>query len=325
MKPRLFIGSSSESIAFLNEVKLYIEPHVDVVAWTHKDVFSPNKGTLESLVKQTKLSDFSILIATKDDIVDIPSRGITKQTARDNVIFEFGLFLGATSLNRAFLLAEEGIDLPSDMLGVSVLNFSTDSTKYNYFQKKCDEILSIVNQMNGIGELGFVPSTALAIGYFHSFVKRTCEEISRQKRVTVERNNVSINSFQLYVIIPDDLDESGVDSFKENFNISRDLEPASTVEINPTKRGYPFHFKIDPPGQDLSGSIDAKLYDVPTTLNTILEALKLYYPSSQIGTDRERENLEKRELKNFGSVLKYLISKNSWTKNNVQVLEDVVI
>lgn len=323
MKPRVFIGSSSEAIRVLNLVQDYLKAAVDTVTWTNKSVFAPNKGTLESLVKQTKLSDFAILIATKDDLIS--SRGTKKKGARDNVIFEYGLFLGATGLDRSFLLAEDGVDLPSDFNGMSVLSFVEEPGKFNSLEERCQEIVAIINKVANVSDLGFVPSTALAIGYFSSFVKKVCDDIATKQYIAYKGGKVPIKTFKLQIVLPNDIDDDGVDNFTASYNRANDLEPASTYEETVGKRGYPFHFKIEVPDQDASIPIDATLHDVPTTINTILEAIKLYYPLSQVGSNQDKEHLERRELENFANVLRYLVSKNTNTRNNVTILENVVV
>lgn len=325
MRPKIFIGSSREKITLLNIVKDCLSLAFDVTVWTDDNAFVLNQGILDSLLRQAKLSDFAILIATKDDVVELTDRGLSKQVARDNIIFEFGLFLGAISLNRAFLLAEEGIDLPSDLNGVTVLSFSTDVTKYNSIHNRCQQIVGRMDTVSGWGELGFVPSTALAIGYFTGYVKRLCEELERTKQVIYNDEYVGVKTFQLNVILPEDIDEGGIDDFANRFKLAKNLEPASTVEQDLLRRSSFFQFKIKPQKKDDRGQIDILIYDIPSTINTIWETIKIYYPSSQIGKNTDREHLEKRELKNFANVLRYYVEKNSWTKDHVVILEDTVL
>lgn len=324
MKPRVFIGSSKEGLSVLEKVHSILNDHVDAVTWINPKAFAPNRGILESIVKQTKLSDFAVLIATKDDLLS--SRDVIKEVARDNVIFEFGLFLGAAGIDRAFLLAEDKIGLPSDFNGISVLSFVQEDGKFNSLENRCNQILSQIQESTNRSELGFVPSTALAIGYFSSFVRSVCEEVGKKRTIDYNGSKIPVKSFKLNIVLPNDIDEGGVNDFRANYNLSYNLEPASTsVEQGSPGRGYPFHFKIDPPDQDTSQPIDAVLYDVPTTINTIVEAIKLYYPVTTVGVNVDKEHLERRELENFANVLKYLINKNAWTKNNVTVIEKMVL
>ena len=48
--------------------------------------------SLDSLLKAGSMFDFGILVATKDDKTKSRDKGF--ETPRDNVIFEFGLFMG---------------------------------------------------------------------------------------------------------------------------------------------------------------------------------------------------------------------------------------
>jgi predicted nucleotide-binding protein len=49
-----------------------------------------------------------------------------KPSPRDNVIFELGLFMGALTRTRTFVLAPSQVDLkiPSDLLGVTFLRYA---------------------------------------------------------------------------------------------------------------------------------------------------------------------------------------------------------
>jgi CRP/FNR family transcriptional regulator, cyclic AMP receptor protein len=131
--PRVFLGSSRESLRVAEALKTAIEAlaktkslNLTVVIWSD-GVFGASQSAIEALEVQLRLSDFAVLVAGKDDKV----RSRSKQTdaPRDNVIFELGLFMGALSRKRTFLLVPRGVDLkiPSDLLGQTPLQF--DPTK----------------------------------------------------------------------------------------------------------------------------------------------------------------------------------------------------
>ena len=320
MAVRIFIGSSAESLHILKRVEAKLSTVGKCVPWTK--AFDQNKSGLDSLITQTKLSDFSILIAMKDDITYRPERGDVKNVARDNVIFEFGLFLGSSGVNKAYLLAEEGIDLPSDLEGITVSKFTLEDDKYNSLDPVCDNLIQIIQQVNQKSGLGLLPSTALAIGYYNSFLRNVCEELHRNRIVYTGDTKMTVKNFVLNVVIPENLDDNGVNDFVLMYNIRNGLTEANTTSKSTTNRGYAFHFKIEPPEQSVDKEIDIQLFDVPTTLNTIVASLKIYLPSLQIGADQDLLDLENRELNNFASVLSFLISKNNLTKNNVKVLSN---
>jgi len=323
MKPRLFIGSSKEGIKYANYLEDKLKEHVECHKWFAEDVFIANRGTLDVLIKQAKLSDFALLIATKDDITTSEHREGTRATVRDNVIFEFGLFLGATSVDRAFLFVQEGADLPSDFNGVSNLTFSEAIASYNHIDKVIDTLLKRVQAAQSQSELGFVPSTALAMGYFTGFIKPVCEALGRERKVVYNDKIYDISSYRMEIILPDDIDDNGVNDFANKYNQTHGLNRASTATlVGSSSRNYPFHFKIDPPEEEEGKPLNIHVSDVPTTLNTILESLKLFFPVGYVGPDEDRQHLEKRELRNFANVLRYYVNRNSWTKRHVEIIEN---
>ncbi len=321
MRSQIFIGSSAEGLRYVDQISSYLESVGDIVKWT--TAFTQNKSALDSLVKKTKLSEFAILVATCDDL--ILKRDKIKSTPRDNIVFEFGLFMGATGINRAFLMVEEGAELPSDLEGIIVARFSNDGSKYNSLEKKCAEIMEHIRKEQETSQLGLLPSTALALGYYHSFIKGVCEQIRDTDAISVDNQTIKIKNFELHIIIPAELDSSGVVDFRHQYNKAKGLGQAQTLATTPTHRGYPFHFKIDPADQDKTQELEVKLFDVPTTLNTIVEAVRVFLPTEKVGQNSEHEYLEDRELKNFTRVLKYLVKKNILTRSLVVISDNVVL
>ena len=64
----------------------------------------------------------AICLFTADDIGREKSRPKGKPRARQNVVFEAGYFMGKLGRNRLVLLADSGIDTPSDLSGVVYTN-----------------------------------------------------------------------------------------------------------------------------------------------------------------------------------------------------------
>ena len=127
--PRVFLGSSRESLPVAKALKKAVERiakarslSLTVVIWSD-GVFGASRSTMEALETQLRLSDFAVLVAGKDD--KVRSRRKQKPAPRDNVVFELGLFMGALSRTRTFLLVPKGVDLklPSDLLGQTPLLF----------------------------------------------------------------------------------------------------------------------------------------------------------------------------------------------------------
>src|ERR1700689_4099917 len=116
-RPALFGGSSSEGLRIAEAVQVVLDPICEVELWT-QGIFGLTQGTLESLVLALSRFDFALLVLTADDMT--LSRGTQQPAARDNVLFELGLFIGALSRDRTFMLYDRTNPpaLPSDLAGI---------------------------------------------------------------------------------------------------------------------------------------------------------------------------------------------------------------
>jgi len=121
--PQLFIGSSREGLAIAKALASQIDPSLATVSLWSEGVFGASHFPMEDLAARLQCSDFAALVATADD--HVTSRGIATLAPRDNIVFELGLFMGAITRYRTFLVTQKGIDLkiPSDLLGINVVNY----------------------------------------------------------------------------------------------------------------------------------------------------------------------------------------------------------
>ena len=103
MKPRIFIGSSSEGYTVAERIAGLLNDTGETALW--KNVFELNKSNYENLSSQIALYDYAILIATANDVTI--SRKKKASSARDNVLFEFGLFAGGLESSRVFYVTEK--------------------------------------------------------------------------------------------------------------------------------------------------------------------------------------------------------------------------
>jgi predicted nucleotide-binding protein len=122
VRPVVFVGSSSEGLELAKIVQVLLDSNNDVELWD-QDVIRLSRGTLESLVDAIPRFDFAVLVLTADDL--LISRGTEQQAARDNVIFELGLFMGGLGRDRTFILYDRANPpkLPSDLAGVTAATF----------------------------------------------------------------------------------------------------------------------------------------------------------------------------------------------------------
>lgn len=121
--PRVFVGSSTETLDVANAIQagLAHDPFI-VTVWTN-GVFGPSEFSIEALERAGAETDFAVLVLGPDDRVT--SRSEESLAPRDNVILELGLFLGALGRSRVVLVLPEGMDvkIPTDLLGVTPLTY----------------------------------------------------------------------------------------------------------------------------------------------------------------------------------------------------------
>ena len=123
--PRLFIGSSSEGKKVADAVGELLADDADVLVWP--DAFQLGETFTGSLFEQLDRSDFSVLIMTPDDITK--SRRVESPSPRDNVVFEFGLFVGRIGLNRCCGVHPQGVKIPSDLWGVTTGTYRPENSQ----------------------------------------------------------------------------------------------------------------------------------------------------------------------------------------------------
>lgn len=314
MKARIFIGSSKEGLNIAQKVKNFFSADFECSIWTD-DIFQYNESYLETLLKEANLFDYGILIFTKDDFTK--SRDNYFDSPRDNVVFEFGLFLGRLGRDNAFILQEENVKLPSDLFGITHATFKYKKPRVFCSQKNVTidektlkESLSKmkrqIDEKCHLGVLGMLPSTVLAIGYFENFLKPVCEALSTNNGI-LEKYNCSSYSFK--IILPKDLDSD----IKKKANLFYKEKKFAPIAIDSFSRSYPLYVAIDKTANE------AILSDMPTTLNGLDKAIELYLRKGHIGKSNEQKLLEERELRNFEKVLRSLISEDANCRQYVNV------
>jgi CRP/FNR family transcriptional regulator, cyclic AMP receptor protein len=123
-RPAVFIASSTEGLRIGECIHTALRRSNVVPRLWSQGVFEAGKTTIEDLIRAASESDFAVIVTSKDDITI--SRSKKKTSPRDNVIFELGLFMGALSRERTFVLAPKQVDfkIPSDLLGMTLIPYA---------------------------------------------------------------------------------------------------------------------------------------------------------------------------------------------------------
>lgn len=128
MKPELFIGSSVEGLSIAEAIETKLHHYFNVSIWTD-GVFNLGNTTIDDLLIQLDNSDFGVFVFTADDLIKF--RGSEYSTARDNVIYELGLYTGKLGRYNTFIIMpsdNNAFHLPSDLSGVYIGTFDSKNS-----------------------------------------------------------------------------------------------------------------------------------------------------------------------------------------------------
>jgi hypothetical protein len=189
MRPKVFIGSSTEGLKIAETIQLLLDRYCEATIWS-QGVFGLSSGTLESLVLALDNYDFAILALTPDDM--IISRGNESQSPRDNVLFELGLFVGGLGRNRTYIVCqrESDIKLPSDLAGITMATFQihSDGNLQASLGAACTLIKNEIER-NGIRVDKRIDKLSNATDDFeltNEKVKKLIELIARSRKIELE-------------------------------------------------------------------------------------------------------------------------------------------
>lgn len=130
-RPRLFIGSATESLDIAYAAQEALEHDAEVTVWS-QGIFDLSKYTLDALVDLLDEVDFGLFVLTPSDITTM--RDQSMRTVRDNVVFELGMFIGRLGRERSFIVVPrkaEELHLPTDLLGITPGLYDADRTDNN--------------------------------------------------------------------------------------------------------------------------------------------------------------------------------------------------
>jgi hypothetical protein len=186
-RPNIFVASSTEALPVARAVKQNFDREADVDIWS-ENIFKANRSYLDTLLNRASYYDFGIAVFTPDDEAVIRERPV--RVTRDNVIFEFGLFLGRIGPNRTFLIVQEGVEMFSDWNGIAIVEFRPRENLVAAVGAACDRIREEMVVTEKLPNFTMLPSTSLAIGYYNNFLKKVFESFEyTDKFKIVERDD----------------------------------------------------------------------------------------------------------------------------------------
>lgn len=121
---KIFIGSSSETLSDVEMVASWIEEagHTPI-PWNDARAFSLGTYTFAGLTKIAKEVDAAVFIFSEDD--NVWYRSDTAKQPRDNVMIEYGLFIGTLGQERVVFCRKGNPRTATDLLGVVYVNIGS--------------------------------------------------------------------------------------------------------------------------------------------------------------------------------------------------------
>ena len=148
-KPRIFIASSVEGLSVANAINECLDYEAELVHW--KDSFKLSSYTIDDLMEKTRTVDFAVFVFTPDDLSTIREK--THTVARDNVLFELGLFIGSLSRERCFIIKSRDVDMhfPTDLLGLTPADFDGNRSDGDLTQAVNAPCIKIKKEISRLG------------------------------------------------------------------------------------------------------------------------------------------------------------------------------
>jgi hypothetical protein len=147
---QLFIASSGKGHRYAKAIKSVIDQQfkAQVCFLWNLGAFETGSSFLDSLERLPSKYNCGLAVFTADDRL-----GDLLMAPRDNVVLEFGLFLGAFGRERSFLLIEDRNDLkiPSDYTGIAQSRFYTVGEKGSMEEHRnavLDACTDVVERLN---------------------------------------------------------------------------------------------------------------------------------------------------------------------------------
>ena len=153
MESKIFIGCSSESLEMAEYVQSQLQ-HVALAQVWNQGIFQAGNYVLETLLEIVGNYDFAVFLVTPQDIAEIREERVL--IARDNVLFEAGLFFTKLGRKRTLLVAPRksgtqqlDFHLPADLEGLTLIKYypySNPSELPARVAPVCNEIKAIIKK-----------------------------------------------------------------------------------------------------------------------------------------------------------------------------------
>lgn len=299
MKKKLFIASSSEELKLAKLAKEQLSVNYDVTIWNENILESTtvswhfNESILEGLLRASLQYDYALVLGTSDDVVE--SRGRIFLQARDNVLFELGLFIGRMGIKNCAFVTEGDLNILSDLNGIILFKFEKGDTE-NFLQSIKQVEQAFLRGATSM--VNFFPSTTLAAVYFENLVLPVCQYLIKNGGHKLDGKHHEKCVFT--VIMPKEL------SMNLNVQFERIKNEQQTREVSIDLMGRPrkIYLDVNQMGERLV------FVDFPTILTGINHSIKHLLKDEYESRNNDYQSILQRELSRFVATINQLAKNN---------------
>lgn len=316
-RPRVFLVSTTDAGPFVAAMGGRLQEAADVTLW--RDLGGEGRGegprapggTLAELLHQARRHDFLVLVLGAGDLV---ARG---GAPRETVLFEAGLLIGALGGDRSLVALAPGAEagslrLPADLFDGSfappwlALGDGGES-----LAGPAAAIAERIGQRWAVALPALLPSTGIAIGYFHNFVKPVCDYLAGDE-VTIGDAQFAGPDFDFTfdIIIPATLEDATSAGQQRFWARNADRLTDRSLSIG---RRYPFFIRTGPTANPL------QVMDYPAPLAASVDAVALVLRREGDESEDTRTLLGAREIDNFEITLAALIAADPTIAGHIRM------
>lgn len=292
---KIFIGSSSESLKTAQIIQSYFDRLHDCIIWEDK-FFELNQSTYDNLCKKVLEFDYAIFVGGIDDAVIRIKKNNMKIGIRDNVYFEFGLYVGTLTKDRVFFMVNKKVSIASDFLGVTLLYYNDKKEIIN----GCEIIKNKIEEEEKINRINLLPSTSLAYDYYNNFLKSLKTYLYRRNlKISLKK----INEKKIKIVIPKNCSAS-----------MKDFADLIYKKLN--CKNYSFNFgekriSIKYNNEKLKKKSELEIIDVPLILEASFWAVETKLEKSYVGDTALLNAVKEKEKENFINTLTNFIKNDA--------------
>lgn len=310
MKPRIFIGSSSESEETAILVKKFLEPEYECVIWKD-NFFGMNESTYDNLIKKAMGFDYAVFIGGRDDRTARLGRwkGRRKYAPRDNVYLELGLYTGILTKDRTFFVLHRSVTVASDLMGITLLHYKNKRD----VESACSKIRDKITEEEKVSRISLLPSTSLAIGYFYNFLLQAADALYGLKNVEIEGVTYPIKDEEKHIniIIPESVEVDWQSFAKEFYRMNHGV----CINIGGETRALSVMIDLE----TLKLNQELKIMEVPQTVRSALYAVDMFAGKNYAGKMASQTDAKKKEVRNFVRTLQNLINDKPHVSERTEI------